>query len=456
MRKPRASVRTLRAKKKLCENPGILFEDVLSEEEVDEHCRALGYTWRERIFTPLVTLWAFLSQVLSADGSCRDAVARVLGFLWKTKGLTASHDPSSYCEARRRLPHELMPNLTRLVAGKLRDKVPDEFLWHGRRVRLVDGSSVQMPDTPENQAKFPQPSAQARGCGFPVVRLTALFDLVSGAVLDLALGALSKAETTLFREIWPALESGDIVIGDRLFCSYADIVLLKNRGVDCIFRLHVKRKVNWREGRPLGRNDRLITWQKGPRPDWLSPEEFAGLPDELTLRLVRFRCTVPGFRADEIIVVTTLLDEKEYPAPEIAELYDRRWDVETDLGHLKTTMKMDLLRTRTPDMVYRELWAYMLAYNLIRTLMWDAADRKRLQPLRLSFKGTIQEMRALWPHSSARAGKDMTAFYEALLRAITYHKVPLRPGRTEPRLRKRRPKNYSLLGAPRHECRRQS
>jgi len=456
MGKPRPSLRALRAKEKLRENPGLLFEDVLSEVEIDEHCRALGYTWRERIFTPLVTLWTFLSQVLSADGSCRDAVAQVLGFLFETKGLTASHDPSSYCEARQRLPQELMPNLTRLAGRKLRDKVPDDFLWHGHRVRLVDGSSVQMPDTRANQEQFPQPSAQSRGCGFPVARLAALFDLVTGAVLDMAMGALAKAETTLFREIWPALETGDVVVGDRLFGSYPDIVLLRNRGVDCVFRLHVKRKVNWHEGRPLGRNDRLIPWQKGPRPDWLSPEEFAAIPDELTVRHIRFRCTVPGFRAREIIVVTTLLDEKEYPASEIAELYDRRWDVETDLGHLKTTMKMDLLRTRTPDMVYREIWAYLLAYNLIRTLMWDAADRKHLQPLRLSFKGTMQEMRALWPFSPARRGKDMTAFYEALLRAIAYHKVPLRPGRSEPRLRKRRPKNYSLLGAPRQECRRKS
>lgn len=454
MGKPVPRTRVLRAKEKLRENPGILFEDVLSEAEIDEHCRALGYTWRERIFTPLVTLWAFLSQVLSGDGSCRDAVARVLGFLSDTKGLTASHDPSSYCEARKRLPQKLLPNLTRLVAGKLHAKVPDEMLWHGRRVRLVDGSSVQMPDTPDNQREFPQPSSQSPGCGFPVARLAALFDLVTGAVLDLAMGALAKAETTLFREMWSALEPRDVVVGDRLFCSYADLVLLINRGVDCVFRLHVKRKVNWREGRRLGRNDRLITWQKERRPNWLTRDEFDALPAELTLRHVRFRCSVPGWRTREVIVVTTLTDAETYSSAEIAELYARRWDAETDLAHLKTTMKMNLLRTRTPDMVQREIWAYLLAYNLIRTLMWDAADRRRLYPLRLSFKGTMQEMRALWPISFARFGKGMTAFYEALLRAISFHKVPLRPGRAEPRLLKRRPKNYPLMGAPRHECRR--
>ena len=349
----------------------------------------------------------------------------------------------------------LLPNLTRLVAGKLGAKVTDELLWHGRRVRLVDGSSVQMPDTPENQAEFPQPSSQAPGCGFPVARIAALFDLATGALLGLALGALSKCETTLFREIWSVFRLGDVVVGDRFFCDYADIVLLKQRGVDSLFRLHARRKkVDWRDGLRLGRNDRLVVWDKGGHPDWLSPEQFAALPDQLTLRLVGFRCEVPGWRTREIIVATTLTDETAYSSADLAELYARRWDVETDFGHLKTTMKMDLLRTRTPDMIRREIWAYLLAYNLIRTLMWDAADRRRLQPLRLSFKGTIQEMRALWPISFAQSGKDLTAFYEALLRAISFHKVPLRPGRAEPRLRKRRPKNYPLMGAPRQQCRR--
>ena len=456
MRKPRLSSRELQIRQQLSENPGLLFEDVLSEDEFDEHCRALGHTWRERIFTPLVTLWAFLAQVLSADGSCREAVAQVMGFLYHTKGLTASHDPSSYCAARRRLPQALLPNLARLVGSKLRDQVPEELLWLGRRVRLVDGSSVQMPDTPENQAAFPQPSAQRAGCGFPVARLAALFDLATGTLVDLALGALQKAETTLFREIWDALKPGDVVVGDRLFGSYSDFALLPERGVDCVFRLHAKRKINWRQGCPLGRNDRLIPWPKGRRPAWLSREEFADLPQELTLRHIRFRCTVPGFRVHQIVLVTTLLDAEAYPASKIAELYNQRWDVETDLGHLKTTMKMDLLRTRTPEMIRREVWAYLLAYNLIRMLMWDAADRTRLHPLRLSFKGTMQEMRALWPFSMAQGDTDLTAYYEALLRGISRHKVPLRSGRTEPRLRKRRPKNYSLLGAPRHECRRQS
>lgn len=440
----------------LAKNPGLLFEDVLSEDEFDEHCRALGHTWRERIFTPLVTLWTFLAQVLSADGSCRDAVAQVMGVLHRTRGLTASHDPSSYCAARRRLPEGLLPRLARAVGRKLRDRVPDEWLWCGRRVRLVDGSSVQMPDTRENQAAFPQPSAQKPGCGFPVARLTGLFDLATGTLVDLALGPLAQAETTLFRTIWDALEPNDVVVGDRLYGAYTDFVLLPPRGVDCVFRLNAKRKIDWRSGRALGRNDRLITWPKGRRPDWLSRDAFAKLPEQVTLRHIRFRCTVPGFRAKEAVVVTTLLDPNAYPASDVAELYNRRWDAETDLRHLKTTMKMELLRTKTPDMIRREVWAYLLAYNLIRTLMWDAADRERLHPLRLSFKGTIQEVRALWPFTAGEDPAGRTDYYNALLRGIAHHKVPLRPGRTEPRLRKRRPKNYSLLGVPRRKCRRQS
>ena len=455
MAKRRRSIRAVKAKHKLMANPGVMFERVLSEQEIDEECEWLGHLWRERIFTPLVTLWTFLCQVLSADGSCGNAVARVLTFLAATTGLRASHDPSAYCVARKRLPIELLPRLARLVASKLGAKVEPRRLWHGHRVKLVDGSSVQMPDTPNNQKVYPQPSAQKPGCGFPVARVLGLFDLITGAVVDLAMSSLSLGETTLFRRLWDALESGDIVVGDALFCTYADIVLLRGRGVHVLFRLHGRRKGSFREGKRLGRDDRLVTWKKEKRPQWFSPQAFRALPKTQRLRLVRFRCRVPGWRPDEIIVVTTLLDPKKYRRRELAKLFHRRWEVETDFAHLKTTMGMELLRTKSPEMVERELWAHILAYNLIRTLMWDAGTRRRVEPLGLSFKGTVQEMFALWPFSAAAArNRDLSPFYDALLRAVAFHKVPNRPNRTEPRVIKRRPKNYPVMGAPRRECRR--
>ena len=445
------------AKRKLAENPGAMFETVVSGQEVNEACLFLRHVWRERVFTPLVTLWAFLGQVLSADSSCRAAVARVLSFLSRTKGLDASHDPSAYGVARHRLPEELLPRLTRLVAGRLEDKVAPDALWHGHRVKLLDGSSVNMPDTPENQAAYPQPTTQSPGCGVPTARIVGIFSLLTGVLVDVAIDALRVAETTLFRQIADAIGPGEVVLADRYFCSYADIALLRRRGVDSVFRLHQRRKADFRRGHRLGRLDRLVHWEKGRRPRWMSRGEFATVPDTMVLRMVRFACAVPGWRTEKIAVVTTLLDPKAYPARDLADLFHRRWEVETDLGHIKTTMKMDLLRTKSPEMVRKEIWAHLLAYNLIRTLMWDAAEhRRRLSPLRLSFKGAMQEMMALWPFSaSAARQRDLSGFYDALLRAIATHKVPHRPDRYEPRVRKRRPKNYPLMTKPRPELKKE-
>jgi hypothetical protein len=434
-----------------------VFERVVSEEEVNEECSFLRHVWRDRIFTPLVTLGTFLGQVLSADSSCREAVARALSFLSRTKGLDASHDPSAYSVARQRLPEELLPRRTRLVAGRLEDKVGPDELWHGHRVKLLDGSSGSMPDTPANQAAYPQPTTQSPGCGLPTARIVGIFSLLTGALVDFAIDALRVAETTLVRRLGDALHAGDVALADRGFCSYADIALLRRRGVDSVFRLHQSRKADFRKGTRLGRQDRLVEWHKGPRPRWMSRREFLAVPDTMVLRLVRFACAVSGWRTKTITVVTTLLDPEAYPARDLADLYRRRWETETDLGHIKTTMKMDHVRTKTPEMVRKEVWAHLLAYNLIRTLMWDAAEHRRhLSPLRLSFKGAMQEMMALWPFSaSAARQRDLTAYYDALLRAIATHKVPHRPDRYEPRVRKRRPKSYPLMTHPRPQLRKE-
>ena len=439
-------------KEKLAENPGLMLERVVSTKEVEEQCRFLGHLWRHRIFTPMVTLWAFLAQVLDPDSACKKAVAKVMTFLSVTKGLDASHDPGAYCKARKRLPAKLLPWLTRLVAAKLAAKVEDKRLWRGHRVKLVDGSSVAMPDTGDNQAEYPQPTTQTPGCGFPVARIVGVFDLITGALAELAIGALSLGETSLFHTLWDSLDRGDVVVGDRQFGSYADIALLLQRGVHGVYRLHQRRPADFRKGTRLGRNDRRVHWAKGTRPQWLSHEQHDALPDTLTVRMVRAHCSVPGWRAEKVIVVTTLLDPKAYPAPEITDLFLRRWEVETDLGHLKTTMKMEFLRTKSPDMIRRELWAHMLAYNLVRTLMWDAGSRHRAAPLRLSFKSAMEEMMVMWPFTAAAARRcDLSKFYTSLLAAIASHRIPLRPHRSEPRVRKRRPKNYRLMTTPRHE-----
>jgi IS4 transposase len=450
-----AGARTTR--RKLAENPGLIFEGILSREEVENQCRELDHRWRKRLFTPLVTLWTFLSQVLNADSSCRAAVSRVLGFLSATAGLDGSHDPSAYCRARKRLPLGLLPRLSRQVSEKLAAKVEPQDLWHGHRVKLVDGSTVSMPDSPQNQKAYPQPSGQRPGCGFPMARLVAIFDLITGAVVNLAMGALSVGETILLHGLWDSsLEAADVVVADRHYCSYADIALLQQRGVEAALRLHQGRRVDFRKGRCLGRGDRRVEWTKRKRPKWLSREHFDALPDTLTLRLVRFRCEVPGWRARTIVLVTTLLDPQLYPAADLAELFHRRWEVETDLRHLKTTMQMDVLRTRSPDMVQREVWAHVLAYNLIRSLMWEAAKRRQDVPLSLSVKGAIQEVMAQWPYSAAaHRPADLRRLYDRLLRGVGCHRVPHRPHRVEPRGRKRRPKHYPMLTKPRFEYKRE-
>jgi hypothetical protein len=452
-----AGARYQGAKRKVAENPGAMFEEVVSEEEVNDECTFLRHVWRDRIFTPLVTLWTFLGQVLSADSSCREAVVRVLSFLSRTKGLDASHDPSAYNVARKRLPEELLPRLTRRVAEKLEDKVGPDELWHGHRVKLLDGSSVNMPDTPENQAAYPQHTTQSPGCGLPTARIVGIFSLLTGALVDFAIDSLHVAETTLFRRIGEAIEPGDVLVADRGFCSYADIARLLQRGVNTVFRLHSRRDADFRKGQRLGRSDRLLEWTRGPRLPWMSREEFDALPRTMPIRMLRFRCEVPGWRTETVTIVTTLVDPEAYPARDLADLFRRRWEIETDLGYIKTTMKMDCLRTKSPEMVRKEIWAHLLAYNLIRTLMWDAAQHRRhLSPLRLSFKGAVQEMMALWPFSaSAARRRDLSAFYDSLLRSIAAHKVPHRPDRCEPRVRKRRPKSYPLMTKPRSELKKE-
>jgi hypothetical protein len=367
-------------------------------------------------------------------------------------GLTASHDPSAYARARQRLPEELLPRLTGQVAERLGARVERHQLWCGLRPRLLDASTITLWDSQRNQAVYRQPGSQKPGCGFPVARVAGLFDLVTGVLLDMAMGDLSKSEIVLWHQLRFPLTREDVVVADTYFGSYAEIALLHRQGVPAVFRLHQKRSTDFRQGRRLGPNDRQVEWAKGDKPDWMTEDQYAELPESLTIRLVRVRAGDPRAHGRPLIIATTLLDPQAYPARAIGELYHRRWEIETDFSHLKTTMHLEFLRTRSPEMVYRELWAHLLAYNLVRTLMWDAGQRRRIDPLRLSYKGAIQEMVALWPFTAAATqGRDLSAFYQALLRGIGSHKLPHRPHRREPRVLKRRPKGFPVMTKPRSQ-----
>lgn len=443
-----------RVREQLAENPASMFDVALSKHEVDETCTFLLHAWRDRLFTPMVTLWTFLVQVLTVGASCNAAVMKVLSFLSVTKGLVASHDGSAYCRARKRLPLELLVHLTKMIAQRLAAKVPQEALWHGHRIKLVDGSTVSMPDTPANQRVYPQPNTQKPGCGFPKARVVGVFDLLTGAVLDLAMSSLHVGEPALFRRLWDGLDPGDVAVADRYYSSYADIALLQERGVLGLWRLHQCRKADFRKGTRLGPDDRLVTWEKPHRPRWLSKTAYDALPKTLSVRLVRVRCTVPGWRAETVIVATTLLDPKLYPAQDVAALYLRRWEVETDFAHLMTTLHTGVLRTKSPDIIERELWAHLLAYNLIRTVMWEAASRRGIEPLRLSLKGAVDEFVSVWPYSAtATNAAALQGFYDSLLYYVARRVIPHRPGRSEPRVRKRHPKSYPAMTVPRAQCR---
>ena len=439
--------------KKFAQSVSLPFAEVLPEGQIRQAVEAEGMRWRKRIFEPMVTIWAFLSQVLDGDQTCRAAVARVVAYL-AASGERCSPDTSAYCQARDRLPEGLLARLVRTAAEGSEGQVHEEHRWWGRRVWLVDGSSASMPDTPENQAEYPQPSVQRPGCGFPVVRIVALFSLATGMIRDVAMGSLHVAEKTLFRTLWPILRAGDIVVGDRHFCGYADIALLRRQGTDVVFRKHQSRNDDFRRGRRLGRNARLVTWTKGVRRAWLSREEFAALPKQMTLREVRFCTLVRGFRSRQITVVTTLLDPVLYPKEELAELYRERWSAELDLRAVKSTMHMDVLRCLKPQRVRKEIWTHLLAYNLIRALMWKAATQNGRRPLRISLKGALQHYLAFAAALAYSPAAQARRIYERLLEVVATETLPDRPNRCEPRARKRRPKPYKLLTEPRHVLRR--
>jgi hypothetical protein len=435
---------------------GLPFSDVLPAQRVHDALRAEQVSFRERLFSPLVTLWLFLSQALSKDHSCLTAVARFLAYRARCGLAPCSARTGSYCKARQRLPEGLLARLLRQTGRDLHGQAPDAWRWHGRAVKIVDGSSASMPDTPANQRAYPQPGGQKRGLGFPVARLVVVLSLACGAALDLAIGPCRgkrSGENSLFRGLDGCLEPDDIVLADRYFCSFFEIARLQLRQVDVVMRLHQRRKVDFRRGRRLGREDHLVVWSKPERPEWMDAATYAAMPATLEVREVRVRVATPGFRTRQVVVVTTLRDPQAVPVGELASLYRARWQGELDLRSIKQGLQMDILRCKTPAMVRKEVWAHLLVYNLIRATMAQAALQHHILPRLLSFEGarqTLEAFRELLVQASAAA---LPQVVERLLAAIASHRVGHRPNRYEPRVRKRRPKEYPLMKVPRDEAR---
>ncbi len=437
-------------------DPARLFAGLIDPTPVEDSLRRHCVRWRDCVFTPHVTLWTFLGQVLCPDHSCRAAVARLIAMLVARGEVPCSPDTGPYCKARQRLPVGVFFDLVRRVGKALDDNAAADWLFKGRRVLLVDGTTVSMPDTPENQRTFPQSRAQRPGLGFPIARLVAVISLATGAVRDLAIGPYrgkQTGETALFRSLWDRLTIGDIAVGDRFFASYFGIAALHGRGVDGVFRMHQCRKVDFRRGLRLGVRDHVASWMKPSCPDWMDREAYDQLPDRIAVRELRIRVEQDGCRVDELVLATTLLDAVFYSKEEVAGLYFKRWNVELDLRSIKVDMQMDVLRCKSPEMVEKEIWAHLLAYNVVRTLMAHAASVQGCEPRQLSFKGAMQTMRAFEESIRVATGSRQSELSEARRKAIATHRVGDRPGRFEPREKKRRPKPHRLMTVPRCEAR---
>jgi hypothetical protein len=436
------------------------FSSILSDEVVAQALTAISACWLDRIYTPLVTLWVFLSQVLSADHSCRAAVARLIAHRISQGEFPCSAQTGAYCQARKRLPEEFFSNVARQTGRGLEKAVDPRWLWKKRRVYAFDGSTVSMPDTPENQLAYPQPIVQKPGLGFPLARIAAVFSLACGAVLDVGIcryAGKGQSELGMLRTLWNIFRPGDVMLADRLMCTWTEMMMLKQRGVDCVCRLTSHRKADFRRGKCLGKDDHIVKWLKPAKPRSIDRETYNALPDFLMIRECRVRVEQPGFRVRTLIVATTLLDADEFTKDDLAQLYRARWNAELDLRSLKQTLQMDVLRCKTPELVRKELWTHILAYNLIRTIMAQAATKHGIEPRTISFKGAVQTLEAFQP-LIALQGEHNSAFrkilYGHLLDAIATHRVADRPDRYEPRRKKRRPKPYDRLMKPRWQAKR--
>jgi hypothetical protein len=437
------------------------FSDILSTDLIEQALTALAVSWIDCVYTPLVTLCVFLGQVLSADHSCRAAVARLIAHRVARKERACSPETSAYCQARKRLPEKFFSQLAKQTGQQLDTNSKSNWLWKNRQVYIFDGATVSMPDTRENQQAYPQPPQQKPGLGFPLMRIAVVFSLACGAVLDVGTcryAGKGQSELGLLRQMWSIFQPGSIMLADRLMCAWTELVMLKQRNVDCVCRFTSHRKADFRRGQRLGNDDHIVTWNKPMKPRTIDRKTYDTLPDSLTIRECRVRIAQPGFRVRVLVIATTLLDHIAYPPSELAELYRARWNAELDLRSLKQTMQMDVLRCKTPELVRKELWTHILAYNLMRTILAQAAQKHHLEPRALSFKGAIQTLEAFQP-VIALQGEQNTAhrlsLYHELLDAIATHRVADRPDRYEPRLKKRHAKNFAYLRKPRAQIKRE-
>lgn len=408
-----------------------------------------GPNSRQRVFSLRRTFFGFLYQVLKPDTSCREIVRQVQALFALQDGGRVDEGTSAYCQARKRLPLDTLQRL-RVAVAAAGEKAAQR--WHGLRPKVLDGTTLSLPDTQENQRAYPQSRSQKPGCGFPLMKLVGVFSLATGVLLDYAKANKHQSELGLLKGLLPQFKAPDLVVADRGFCTYVLLALLLGRGVSSLMRLHHSRHSDLRKGKRLGKRDRLFSWHKpDQKPRWLPRSWWNRIPAQLTVRVIRFSLPHRGYRSESVTLVTTLLDAHSYPAQDIAELYARRWKIELWFRDLKTSMGMEVLRCKTPPMVHKELEMFLIAYNFIRALMVQAGVVNYAALDRMSFKGTVDSVRQFsLAIAQARSKKKQNQLRAELLEVIARDEVPDRPDRIEPRAVKRRPKPYQRLNRPRH------
>jgi len=443
------------------QRPGLVFADALSEEAIQKAFDDDGAAFAEdedAVYTPAITLWAFLSQVLFKDEqrSCIAAVARVSVLLVALERGPCSTNTGAYCRARHKLSETILRRLAVDLANGCERQLEKAWLWHGRHVKLVDGTTVSTPDTFENQQAYPQARTQKEGLGFPVARVVALLSLATGMLTDMAMGPYTgkeTGETALLRQLLDGFAPGDILLADRYYCSYFMIAQLMELGIDFVTRVHQLRTVDFRRGRRLGKGDHIVQWERPQKPKWMEHQVYDRMPASIEVREVNVRVSEPGVRTESFVVVTTLTDATAYAKDDIAELYHFRWQAELDIRAIKIGMGMDVLRCKTPEMVRKEMWTCLLAYNLIRQTMLQSAQEARMMPRALSFTAAMQSIAASWMVIVLSDDDMAMLLIEAASVSLAGHVVGKRPGRVEPRAVKRRPKPHDLLTKPRDQAR---
>lgn len=410
---------------------------------------------RRRLFCKTNTFWGFFTQVLDADGGCQEVVRKFQAFA-ASKALPApSSSTAAYCKARQRLPGEALQEILAHTTNQLQQRTGAQGL-EGRRVVVIDGTGLSMPDTADNQARWPQQAQQKPGCGFPQARLSACFSLHSGALLSYRLGHRKQQELPLLRDQWETVQPGDILLGDKAYCSYYDIAQQKAREVDTVCTLGIRKPTARSQAvAVLGKDDWLVHWPRPKKSKRLSysESERAALPEHLELRQIKIRVNTPGYRAKDFYLITSLTDAERYPAAAIADLYLQRWDVELFLRDLKTTMGLDILRGKSPAMVEKEILMHLIVYNCLRLLINEAAQKLETQPREISFKAAQQALRQWQPllddvrQNHTQRKQLMTLLIDAIAAKSLCH----RPGRREPRAVKRRPKPFAILNRSRQQ-----